>query len=105
MADKKTASSIRKTQKIPDKNRDDGGKTRQEPAQNRQKKRSGNPKIPVWLEKTRQTASVKRKRFRIKNRGDGEKTRRAPAQDRQKKMLRESKNTGMADKKNSKQHP
>ena len=38
MADKKTASSIRKTQKIPDKNRDDGGKTRQEPAQDRQKK-------------------------------------------------------------------
>ena len=33
MADKKTASSIRKTQKIPEKNRDDGGKTRQEPAQ------------------------------------------------------------------------
>ena len=30
---KKTASSIRKTQKIPEKNRDDGGKTRQEPAQ------------------------------------------------------------------------
>ena len=26
MADKKSASSIRKTQKIPEKNRDDGGK-------------------------------------------------------------------------------
>ena len=38
MADKKTASSIRKTQKIPDKNRDDGKKTRQAPAQDRQKR-------------------------------------------------------------------
>ncbi len=66
MADKKTASSIRKTQKIPDKNRDDGGKTRQEPAQNRQKKRSGNPKIPVWLKKTWQAASAKCERFQMK---------------------------------------
>ena len=45
MTNKKTASSIRKTQKIPEKNRDDGGKTRQEPAQDRQKKNApGTPK-------------------------------------------------------------
>ena len=56
-------------------------------------------KVPVWLEKTWQAASAKCKRFRMKNRDDGEKTRQEPAQDRQKKMLREPKNTGMADKK------
>ena len=43
MADKKTASSIRKTQKIPDKNRDDGEKTRRAPVQNRQKRMLRNP--------------------------------------------------------------
>ena len=53
MANKKTAGSIRKTQKIPEKNRDDGEKTRRAPAQNKQKKSSGNPKMPEWLEKTR----------------------------------------------------
>ena len=46
MTNKKTASSIRKTQKIPEKNRDDGEKTRRAPAQNRQKKWFGNRKIP-----------------------------------------------------------
>ena len=43
-----------------------GKKTRQAPAQNRQKKRSGNPQIPVWLKKTRQAASVKCERFQMK---------------------------------------
>ena len=73
MANKKTADSIRKIQKIPDKNRDDGEKTRQKPAQDRQKKCSGNPKIPVWLEKTRQAASVKCERFQMKIGITGEK--------------------------------
>ena len=44
MAGKNTANSIHKTQKIPEKNRDDGEKTRQEPAQNRQKKMLREPK-------------------------------------------------------------
>ena len=66
MAEKNMASSIRKTQKISDENRDDGEKTRQEPAQDRQKKCFGNRKIPEWLIKKRQTASAKYKRFRIK---------------------------------------
>ena len=38
MAGKNTASGIRKMQKIPDENRDDGEKTRQAPAQDRQKR-------------------------------------------------------------------
>ena len=49
MAGKNTAGGIRKMQKIRMKNRDDGEKTRQEPAQDRQKKRSGTPKIPDLL--------------------------------------------------------
>ena len=56
-------------------------------------------KVPVWLEKTRQAASAKCKRFRMKNRDDGEKTWQKPAQDRQKKMLQKPKNTGMTNKK------
>ena len=49
MTNKNTANSIHKTQKIPEKNRDDGEKTRRAPAQDRQKKCSGNRKIPEWL--------------------------------------------------------
>ena len=66
MAGKNMAGSIRKMWKISDENRDDGEKTRRAPAQDRQKKRSGNPKIPIWLEKTRRAASAKRKRCRMK---------------------------------------
>ena len=84
MAEKNMASSIRKTQKIPEKNRDDGEKTRRAPAQNRQKKWFGNRKIPEWLIKKQQAASVKRKRFRRKIGMTEEKTRQKPAQDWQK---------------------
>ena len=66
MAGKNMAGGIRKMWKISDENRDDGEKTRQEPAQDRQKKCFGNRKIPEWLIKKRQAASVKRKRFRRK---------------------------------------
>ena len=66
MAGKNTANSIHKTQKIPEKNRDDGEKTRQEPAQDRQKKMLREPKNTGMTNKKQQAASVKRKRFRIK---------------------------------------
>ena len=84
MTNKNTANSIHKTQKIPEKNRDDGEKTRRAPAQDRQKKMLRDPKNTGMADKKRQVASAKRKRFRMKNRDDGEKTRRAPAQNRQK---------------------
>ena len=51
MAGKNTASGIRKMQKIPDENRDDGGKTRQEPAQDRQKRMLREPQNTGIVEK------------------------------------------------------
>ena len=55
MTNKNTANSIHKTQKIPEKNRDDGEKTRRAPAQNKQKKSSGNPKYRYgWKKNGRQ---------------------------------------------------
>ena len=84
--------------KISDENRDDGEKRRQEPAQNRQKKRSGNPKIPVWLEKTRQTASVKRKRFRIKKSEWRGRNTAGTCTKQAEKTLQEPKNTGIVEK-------
>ena len=89
------------------KNRDDGKKTWRAPAQNRQKKCSGNRKIPEWLikktassirktqkipdknrndgEKRRQVVPTKHERFQMKNQDYEEKTQQAPAQNRQKK--------------------
>ena len=73
MTNKKTASSIRKTQKIPEKNQDDGEKTWQAPVQDWQKRMLREPQNAGMADKKRQVASIKRKRFRIKIGMTGEK--------------------------------
>ena len=63
MAGKNMAGSIRKMWKISDENRDDGEKTRQEPAQDRQKKMLQKPKNTGMTNK--KTASSIRKTQKI----------------------------------------
>ena len=66
MAGKNTAGGIRKMQKIPEKIGMTGKKYGRRLHKTDRKKCSGNRKIPEWLIKKRQAASVKRKRFRRK---------------------------------------
>ena len=61
IAGKNTASGIRQMQKIPEKNRNDGEETRRAPVQNRQKKRSRNPKIPELLRNSSPEKADRRK--------------------------------------------
>ena len=61
--------------------------------------------MPVWLEKTWQAASVKCERFQMKIGMTGKKYGRRLHKTDRKKMLQKPENTGMANKKNGKQHP
>ena len=61
IAGKNTASGIRQMQKIPEKNRDDGEKTRRAPAQDRQKKMLRDPKMPELLRNSSPEKADRRK--------------------------------------------
>ena len=99
MAGKNMAGGIRKMQKIPDKKigmtgKKHGGRLHKTD----RKKCSGNRKIPEWLIKKRQAASVKRKRFRRKI-GMTEKKHGGRLHKTNRKKAPGTQNTGMAGKK------